>query len=154
MYTKAEAARRRQAFWTAFGQYMGPVPNAEGELTNWINYRTRIKHVYFRMHADQRRATIGIELTHPDLVTRAIFYEQLLAMRAVLHEALGEEWQWEEDATDEHGRTLSRVWHELRPVNLFERDDWPQLISFFKSRLIALDAFWQDARYAFEELEA
>ena len=49
MYSKAEATQLRQAFWTAFGQYMAPVPSAEGETTNWINYKTGFKHLYFRM---------------------------------------------------------------------------------------------------------
>ncbi|MFC7667142.1 hypothetical protein ACFQT0_06705 [Hymenobacter humi] len=41
----------------------------------------------------------------------------------------------------------------LSPVNLFSRDDWPALISFFKPRIIALDAFWADAQYTFEALK-
>ena len=152
MYTKAEAAQRRQAFWTAFGQYMAPVPGAAGEPTNWVNYRTGVKHVQFRLHADQRRATIGIELTHPEAAVRAVFYEQLEELKGLLHEAVGEVWRWEPEATDEHGRAFSRVYQELAGVNLFERDDWPRLISFFKPRLIALDAFWSEAQYAFEGL--
>jgi hypothetical protein len=40
----------------------------------------------------------------------------------------------------------------MQPVNLFNRDDWPALISFFKPRLVALDEFWNGAQYAFEEL--
>ncbi|RZK28608.1 MAG: DUF4268 domain-containing protein, partial [Hymenobacter sp.] len=46
MYSKAEATQLRQAFWTTFGQYMAPVPSAEGWPTNWINYKTGLKHVY------------------------------------------------------------------------------------------------------------
>jgi hypothetical protein len=30
MYKKGEASQLRQAFWTAFGQYVAPVPSAEG----------------------------------------------------------------------------------------------------------------------------
>ena len=48
---------------------------------------------------------------------------------------------------------FSRVYMELSPANLFNREDWPALISFFKPRLIALDAFWTDAQYAFEALK-
>lgn len=152
MYTKAEAARLRQAFWTAFGLYMAPVPGAEGEPVNWINYRTGVKHLAFRLDADQRRATIAIELTHPDPATRQVFYDQLVALKGLLREALGEDWRWEADTTNEHGQPLSRVGQELAPANVFERDDWPALISFFKPRLMALDAFWSEARYGFEAL--
>ncbi|WP_201977316.1 DUF4268 domain-containing protein [Hymenobacter rubidus] len=153
MYSKAEAAQLRQAFWTALGQYMAPVPSAEGETTNWINYKTGLKNVYFRMQADMRQASIAIELTHPDAGIRELFWEQFLELRTLLHEILGEKWTWEADALDGNGLPLSRIYTELRPVNMFSRDDWPALISFFKPRLVALDAFWVDAQYAFEALK-
>lgn len=152
MYSKAEAAQRRQAFWAALGQYMAPVPNANGEPTNWINYRTGVKGVRFRMMADQRRATIGIECTQPDAGVREVFFDQLVELRPALEEHLGEPWTWEPDATDEHGHPLVRVFAELPNANHFERDDWPRLISFFKPRLIGLDAFWQGYQWAFESL--
>ncbi len=152
MYSKAEAAQRRQAFWTALGQYMAPVPAASGDPTHWINYRTGIKHVAFRLHADQRSAAIAIELTHPDAAIRDIFYEQLRELRPALEESTGEPWTWEPEAVNEHGQPLSRVSHELPNANLFEREDWPALISFFKPRLIALDAFWNGYGWAFESL--
>lgn len=152
MYTKAEAAQLRQAFWTTFGQYMAPVPSAEGLPTNWINYKTGLKHVFFRTQADQRRASVAIELTHPDADIRALFFEQFLELKAALHEALGEEWTWEADATGPYGEALSRIYQELAPANVFDRDDWPRLISFFKTRLVALDEFWNGAQYAFDGL--
>ena len=153
MYSKAEVTQLRQAFWTALGQYMAPVPSAEGDTTNWINYKTGLKNVYFRMQADNRHAAIAIELTHPDADIRELFWEQFLELKMLLHEALGEDWTWEANATDVQGTAFSRIYRELRPTNLFNRDDWPALISFFKPRLIALDAFWTDAQYAFEALK-
>ena len=152
MYSKTEATQLRQAFWTTFGQYMQPVPSAEGERVNWTNYKTGLKHVYFRLHADNRHATIGIELTHPDAGLRELFWEQFRQVRPMLEEATGEAWTWEAAAVNEHGQPLSRIYQELRPANLFNRDDWPRLISFFKPRIMALDEFWSTAQYAFDEL--
>jgi hypothetical protein len=152
MYSKTEVTQLRQAFWTTFGQYMQPVPSAEGVPTNWINYKTGLKHVYFRMHADGRHATIGIELTQPDAGIRELFFEQFEALKLVLHETLGEQWTWEPAAEDANGQIIGRIYQELRPANLFNRDDWPRLISFFKPRIIALDEFWSTAQYAFDEL--
>ena len=153
MYSKAEITQLRQAFWTALGHYMAPVPSAEGDTANWMNYKTGLKHVYFRMQADHRRASIAIELTHPDAGIRELFFEQFREVKSALHESLGEAWTWEADATDAQGQPRSRIFQELRPANLLNRDDWPALISFFKPRLIALDAFWTDAQYAFEGLK-
>lgn len=152
MYSKAEITQIRQAFWTTFGQYMAPVPSAEGGPTNWINYKTGLKHVYFRLHADARHATVSIELTHPDAGVRELFFEQFRELRHMLEETTGEAWTWEADATDANGLPQSRIYQELAPANLFNRDDWPRLISFFKPRLMALDEFWSTAQYAFDEL--
>ncbi|MCB2407193.1 DUF4268 domain-containing protein [Hymenobacter lucidus] len=152
MYSKTEAAQLRQAFWTTFGQYMAPVPSAEGVPTNWINYKTGLKHVYFRLRADVRHATISIDLTHSDAGVRELFFEQFRELKLMLEESLGETWTWEQHFEDENGQQISRIYRELRPVNMFSRDDWPALISFFKPRLIALDEFWSTAQYAFDEL--
>lgn len=152
MYSKAEAAQLRQAFWTAFGQYMAPVPSFDGWPVSWINYKTGLKHVYFRMQADNRRASIAIELTHPDAGVRELFFEQFQEVKHLLHETLGEPWRWELHATDANNLPLSRIYTEMQPINLFNREDWPTLISFFKPRLVALDEFWSGAQIAFEGL--
>ena len=152
MYSKAEASQLRQAFWTTFGQYMAPLLSAEGVPTNWVNYKTGLKGVRFSMQADNRRASIAIELTQADAGTRELFFEQFEQLRPMLHEELGEEWRWELHAQNEHGQPVARIYQELAPANVFNRDDWPALISFFKPRLIALDEFWSGAQYAFDDL--
>ncbi len=153
MYSKAEATQLREAFWTTLGQYLAPIVGAEGEPVRWLNYKTGLKNVYFRLTADQRHARIGIELTQPDAGIRALFWEQFEELKALLHEALGEAWTWEPHAADDQGQPLSRISATLAPANVFDRADWPALISFFKPRLLALDAFWADAQWSFEALK-
>jgi hypothetical protein len=153
MYTKEQASQLRQAFWTAFGQYMAPLPSAEGLKVNWSNYKTGIKHVYFRMYADNKQAWISIEITHPDKDIQELFFEQFAELQHLLHSCLEEEWEWALHTTDEYGKLISRIYKEIHPVNVFDQNDWPQLISFFKPRILALDAFWTDAKYSFEALK-
>lgn len=152
MYTREQVSQFRQAFWTTFGQYIAPHLSAEGLKTNWLNYRAGVKHVNFRMRADKNSASIAIELTHPDIELQELFFEQFQELKNVLHSCLGEEWEWLLHATDDEGRTISKIYKEIASVNIFNRDDWPTLISFFKPRIISLDEFWSDARYTFEAL--
>lgn len=152
MYSRAEASQMRQAFWTIFGQYMTPKLSAEGERVNWINYKTGEKHLYFKMHADTKGASIGIEVTHPDKTLQQLYYEQLEQLKALLHQHVGEEWTWQLHSTDETRRMISKVGVKRPGLNILKREDWPELISFFKPRIIALDAFWSDAKYVFEAL--
>ena|SRR6478672_6855616 len=152
MYSRAEASQLRQAFWTTFGQYMAPQPSAEGEAINWINYKTGEKHIAFRMHADTKMATIGIELSHKDKDLQQLYFEQFEQFKGLLHQYVQESWVWQLPTMDEEGRMKSRIFTKQSDVNVMKRDDWPKLISFFKPRIIALDAFWSEVKYAFEAL--
>ena len=152
MYTREQASRARQAFWTAFGQYMAPHPGSEGQKVNWANYKTGFRGLYFRMHADNRQAFIGIVMTQADPDLRALFYEQFEELKPILHSCLNEQWTWEAEASGEHGQFQCRIYTTHSPVNIFRQEEWPQLISFFKPRIIALDEFWSMGKYHFEPL--
>lgn len=152
MYSKQEISQLRQAFWTAFGQYMSLHLSSEGEKINWLNYKTGEKNVVFKMSADKHSAIISIDITHSDESQRQLYYEQFLQLKNQLRELQGEEWKFERNHEAENGKVISRISKELEPVNIFNKEDWPAIISFLKPRLIALDAFWNEVKYAFEIL--
>jgi hypothetical protein len=150
LYSKEQASQIKQAFWTSFGQYMALETSAEGLRINWINYKTGVKHLYFKMQADQKNAKISIEMTNPDAGMQALLFEQFGAFKKILEAELNEIWDWELHGTDEYGKTISKIYTVLPGVNIFRKEDWPAMISFLKPRIIALDAFWTDAQHGFE----
>jgi hypothetical protein len=152
MYSKEQASQLRQAFWTAFGQYMNPVLSAEGEKVAWLNYRTGEKGIYFKMQADNKKASIRITFTQADTGIQQLYFEQMEQLKTMLDNALQEEWDWQLHTHDENGKVISRIYKELPGVSIFKKEDWPSLISFFKPRIMALDEFWSSAKYAFEAL--
>ncbi|MFL5789169.1 MAG: DUF4268 domain-containing protein [Flavisolibacter sp.] len=152
MYSRHEASQLRQEFWTIFGQYMMPIVSAGGEKINWINYKTGEKDISFRMEADNKKATIAIELTHRDSGIQQLYFEQFIQLKNILHDTAGEGWTWLLHMPGENGRLISRIFCERGGVSIFKKEDWPELISFFKARIIALDEFWSSAKYAFEPL--
>lgn len=153
MYSKDEASQIRQAFWTTFGQYIAPQLSADGLKVNWVNYKTGIKYLYFKMDADKRSATIEILIAHPDAGIQELFFEQFMELKTVLNSYINEEWNWALHDKDENGKTISRIYKQLDGVSIYNRNDWPQLISFFKPRIIALDEFWSVGQYSFEALK-
>jgi len=153
LYSKEEASQLKQAFWTTFGQYIAPQLSAEGLRANWVNYKTGIKHIFFKMQADKRTASIAIEITHPDAGIQELFYEQFLEYKNILASYQNEPWEWELHGRDEYGKTISRIYKQIKGVSIFNKHDWPELISFFKPRIIALDEFWSDAKYGFDGLK-
>ena len=152
MYSKQEAAQLKQEFWTVFGKYMSPVLSSDGEKINWINYKTGEKYIYFRLDADNKKASIAIEITHKDAGLQALYFEQFLQIQHLLSEALEEEWIWQSNVHNEFGHVISRIFMIKENVSIFDKNDWAVLISFFKPRMIALNEFWSTAKYVFEAL--
>jgi hypothetical protein len=151
MYSKEETARLKQQFWITFGKYMKPIPSAEGLPINWINYKTGVKNIYFRMNADQYKVSISIEITHSDEIIRQVYFEQLEAFKNILKDHVGEEWEWSNEATNQ-GLSVSKVEKSIVGLNVFNQQHWPEIISFLKPRMIFLDAFWNDVKPVFETL--
>ena len=150
MYTKQALSKQKTAFWTTFGRYMKPVLSEDGEPVSWLNYKTGNKYIHFVMDVDTRQAQIAVVVQHPDAGQQQAFYERLVQLKKVFHEAIGEDdWTWAPDSRDEQGRLISVIQKTLPGVNLFKSEDWPAIISFLKPRIIALDGFWSLVRYQF-----
>lgn len=150
MYSKSEASNIKKEFWTTFGMYMKPVRNAEDLTINWVNYKTGIRHIYFRMDATKREATIAIEIKHPDAAARLLVFEQMKTLKNYLEQTLEESWIWQQQFYDEDGSSASRIFRQLDGVSIFKKEHWPAIISFFKERIIKLDLFWSDVKTQFE----
>ncbi len=150
MYSRSETTAIKKAFWTAFGQYMKPVPGSESDSVNWVNYKTGIKDLYFRMDAGKAVATISIEMRNPGQAERQARYHQWLALRSLFEEFMQEKWDWQSEARDEQERAVARISVNLDGVSVFKRDDWPSIISFFKTRIVRFDRFWTSVKTSFE----
>ena len=150
MYTRQEASVIRKKFWTSFGQYMKPIVSASGEKVNWLNYKTGVKYLYFRMDVDNKKASVAIELRHPDTSEQQQYFEQLQELKNILEQSTREVWQWQLQYSDEDGNMVSRVFTSLNTINVYNPADWPVLISFLKPRIIALDQFWDLVKDGFE----
>jgi len=149
MYSKEQISKLKTQFWTNFGQYMKPVPGASGLPVNWINYKTGIRHIHFKMDADNTKAVIAIEISHPQSAQRSHYYNQFLSLKKLLTTTTEFNWQWNETLQKDH-RIISSISQQLDGVNILNQADWPAIISFLKPRIIALDAFWELVKDGFE----
>lgn len=152
MYSKEEASKLRQQFWIAFGKYMKPIPSADGLPINWVNYKTGVKNVFFKMNADQTKTTISIEITHQDEEARVMYFEQFKALKSLFIDAVNEEWNWDRNVINEYGISFAQISVSLTGVSILNQKNWPEIISFLKTRIIALDLFWVDVKPIFEAI--
>ncbi|MFV0605566.1 MAG: DUF4268 domain-containing protein [Niabella sp.] len=150
MYSKAEKSNIKKEFWTAFGLYMKPVRNAEGATINWVNYKTGIRHIYFRMDADTKLCAVAIEIKHPVAEEQDALYEKFISVKKIFTSICGEDWNWNNQTYDEDGRLTAKINTEATGLNIMKKEDWPQIISFFKERMITLDEFWNTIKVRFE----
>lgn len=88
---------------------------------------------------------------HPDADIQQLHFEQFIQLKHLLLEEFREEWKWLQGVND-NGKCISKIYAQLVDVNVFRKEDWPKLISFFKPRIIALDSFWDTAKYVFDSL--
>ncbi len=138
MYTREEASKIRQEFWSAFGIYMRPVPSATGEKVNWVNYNTRLKPVRFRLDASNQGVWARIEIHGDDEYRSSV----LSVVRNLADDLQGElSPSWFHDVNID-GKNISMVEWKNDRLNIFRRDDWPAMISFLKEKIILLDNFW------------
>jgi hypothetical protein len=113
MYTREESSLIKQEFWTTFGKYMSPIRSSEGLRVNWINYKTGIKDLYFRMETLNESASIGISIEHNDAGIRDLFMEQFSELQLMLEESVEEAWDWQRDVPV-NGKIVSRICKELQ----------------------------------------
>jgi hypothetical protein len=142
MSDKDTASAMSNQFFTALGLYMAPVPSSGGEKTNWINYKTGQKNIFFRVEIFSNSCQIGILLNDPDATIRLRQYNKLKEFSLFFKQEAGDRWTWNENSIDKDGKMVSRIYDSLEGFSVYNKYDWPMLISFLKPRFIALDAFW------------
>jgi Domain of unknown function (DUF4268) len=150
MYTKEEASKIRQKFWTSFGKYMQPVPSASVDKVNWINYKTGIKGISFKLNADNNKATVAIEISLVNTSLQHQYFDICANFKSKLAATAGVDWQMDKYFVSEYNKEISVIFTELNSINIYRESDWSTIIAFLKQHIIALDIFWNEYKVAFE----
>ena len=148
MYTRQEASAIRQQFWTSLGQYLSPMPSTSGEKINWINYKTGLKNIQFKMDADKSEAIVRIEI-RGDEEKRELLYNLFISLQKQFNSFFTNQFTWQRESFDEHNKPLCCIYCLSENFNIFKREHWPGLISFFKNNITAFDAFWVEHKEIF-----
>ena len=129
MYGKEEAYELRKLFWTSFGKFMKRHKSADFTKVNWMNYKTGVKDLYFRLEADKKTAKICVDLQMPDADIREIYFAQFKEVRSVFHDLTGIEWDWSENYINEYNITLNRLSISIEKVNMYNKDSWQTIFN-------------------------
>lgn len=145
MYSKEESSALREAFWTSFGKYLSPIPSAAGGKINWVNYKTGVKGVQFKMNAEDKYAFAGIDISGAETVRNNLY--QIFETVA---EDLPAGLLWVRDCEDQYGKIAHRIYNDLQGYTIYNKNHWPELIRFFKENILAFDLFWNENKVIFE----
>jgi len=152
MFSKEEAKNLTTLFWTSFGKYMKKHTVQFGKGKKWVNYKTGVKAVYFRMRADKRTSSISIDIQHQDEGIRELYYAQFEELKRVFTDLAGE-WTWEKRIYNEYGHPISKIYVEIDGVNIFNKDTWQTSFQFFEKYIVPLDEFWESFNEVIKQLE-
>ena len=104
------------------------------------------------MDANKDFASIAVEIFLPDTALQNIYYQTFHNFTKQFEKLVGAEWVMEENFFTNDNKSVCMIYTELQHVNIFKETDWPVIIVFLKKNIIALDAFWNLYKPAFELL--
>jgi len=153
MFTKEEEKQIRFDFWSELNDQLDQVRGVNGNKVNWTNFNTHIRHLYFRMEADQQGTRLCIDLQFPDESIRSLFYEQFTEFEQKLSDHFGDLLIWTPRFDHTNGKEIARIAISLDGPNLFKREDWPAMHTFLVDNFKKLERFWSDFSEIFVQLK-
>lgn len=144
MLPKEERKIRNEQFWAAFKEAMRGKVSSSGRRVNWATYPTEVKDTYLRLICDGNLTAVCYDIQFKDQGIKAIFWEQLGELKAVMEASMNYPTNWNEHFETKEGIIIGRISWELEGVSFYKNEDWPQIHAFFRERLIEFDAFYQE----------
>jgi len=152
VYRKEEKRLIKTEFWIAFGVYMKK-HNKEFGRVKWVNYKSHVKDIYFRLDFTEKKASFSIELQHRDDEIRELFYDQFKELKTMLTSSVEDDLVWEPLVFNKFDNPISRISCELPKVRLYNKDNWSEVFQFFESNMVGLHRFWTNFGLIFKQLE-
>ncbi|RYD51354.1 MAG: DUF4268 domain-containing protein [Sphingobacteriales bacterium] len=150
MFSKTETSAGKQAFWTAFGRYMQPVTGADGLPRKWLNYETGVHGLYIRVLLIGSNAYAGFEISDASGGLGA--HQATLLTRTATQLNTHTETDWDWIPVPDRPADSVFLGIQVSGTSPMVQSNWPELISFFKRALLAMDAYWTETGFAFEML--
>lgn len=135
MFSQEESKKIRQEFWTSFGK---EYPH------KWLLYNTRIKEIELKFTFEDGFALVSLDIISKDEIIRAYYYEKLESLKTVLKESYLPEVIFVENYRLPEGKTISRIYVEKTNVKIHSQKDWPEVKSFFASKMLQLEEFFTE----------
>lgn len=137
MFSKEEAKKIREEFWTNFGK---------NYPRKWVLYDTKIKDIQLKFNFTSEVAQVSLDITASDEIIKEYYWEKMLSLKNILLTEYLPDAEFEENYVLPEGKTISRIIAEIRRVNIYRKSDWPNVEEFLYDRMDLLEKFFLEYR--------
>jgi|TARA_B100000795_G_scaffold267077_1_gene251288 hypothetical protein len=152
MWSKEEARKKRIRFFTNFGVYMKKHAEFTEQKIRWVNYRTGVSAIRFKIEADNKTTRVVVDIVNSDIGLMELFYEQFTEFKTML-EANMDELIWEKNYYNATGQRSMRIYTETSLYSMNNEEHWGDLFRFYEKNMLALHEFWDNSKDIFIDLE-
>lgn len=142
MYSKEEAKKLREHFWTMFGKRY---------KRKWTLYDTKIKDVILKFSFEDKRAIVSLDLTHDDDFFRDYYWEKLESLQGLMRDEVHKDLIFEKEYVLESGKVIGRVYIYMDGVKIQKQTDWPAVYEFFYEHMDKLELFFWEYKDVIED---
>jgi hypothetical protein len=150
MFSKEEAKALREEFWDQFKTLSIKRRIRKKLPGEWLLTNTGIKALNLRFHVDREVAQVGIDLETRNMDKRLELFEKLEAVKKILEDAMQEPLIWELEYIRENDKSVSRIYLQIKGVDIYNPDTWPRTHQFMYEKMMKLEAFYRDYRDYFK----
>jgi hypothetical protein len=112
---------------------------------NWLAYPTEIADFYLRLKVDKNDVSLNFEIQCKDPGVRAIFWEQLNELKAVLTEAMsGDAGVWHEELSNPFVKSYASIQWKQDGLNYLNPEHQTDIFNYFEQKLRGFDVFYQE----------
>lgn len=142
MLSKEEFKNYKITFWNEFKAHMSKHRGNSGRRMNWLQYRTDLSDIYFRLETDKNAIRVCFDIQYKDEDIRSIIWEQMGELKQVLINEMGEEGIWNEHHFNSFLPDFCRIYWEKEGLNYLRENDRQAIFDFFEDKLVRFDRFY------------
>ncbi|MFK8297428.1 DUF4268 domain-containing protein [Capnocytophaga cynodegmi] len=135
MYSKAEAKKLREEFWTSFGKSFP---------RKWVLYDTKIKDFSFKFYFDTKKAIVSLDIEDNVLINRILYYKKLVSLKGILLEEYLPDAIFEDCYVLDNDKEISRIYVQKEDVNIHNKNTWRETMEFLFEKMLKFEEFWYE----------
>lgn len=144
MYKREEIAALKKDFWEDFYRYSSYYSRKIGEPIKWKMYKTGISGAELKFDLEKKIVRVVFEINIRDKFRKEQLYNDFLNYQTIIEEGFEEKLMYDKDYMLESGKSVSRIYVELKGMSFFDRANWTDIFKFMAENMYRLQTNLDD----------